>query len=294
MGGHVYKDEAKGRWYGAVSLGYGPDGKTWRRHKVSGRTRAEVVEKLKQLQVERDSGVQPDRAYTVRRAVDDWLTEGLDGRSAKTVGLNRGVLKLVTAIIGDVELRKLTAHDVRPRPSASRAGRSLPGCGAGSSSSRSHAAADVSPSTVSGISPPRRHLLLGRYVISQISRTPECQPANVAPHGALLAAIRTELGEALEMAVTLPELRAPMLGELTQSTAVIAGALAERAGRPPGDPAALTCVGAVFGIILAVIVAGQAESASGPAHGGTTPCNPGAARAGLPLLPAWENRTRAG
>src|SRR6185312_16466728 len=78
--GSIYKDEAKGRWYGAVSLGYGPDGKTWRRHKVSGRTRAEVVEKLKQLQAERDSGVQPERAYTVRRAVDDWLAEGLDGR----------------------------------------------------------------------------------------------------------------------------------------------------------------------------------------------------------------------
>ena len=111
--GSIYKDEAKGRWYGAVSVGYGPDGKTWRRHKVSGRTRAEVAEKLKQLQAERDSGVQPEHAYTVKRAVDDWLAEGLDGRSAKTVGLNQGVLKLVTAIIGDIELRKLTAHDVR-------------------------------------------------------------------------------------------------------------------------------------------------------------------------------------
>jgi hypothetical protein len=30
--GSIYKDEAKGRWYGAVSLGYGPDGQTWRRH----------------------------------------------------------------------------------------------------------------------------------------------------------------------------------------------------------------------------------------------------------------------
>src|SRR5215469_9545175 len=83
--GSIYKDEAKGRWYGAVSLGYGSDGKTWRRHKVSGRTRAEVVGKLKQLQAERDSGVQPEPAYTVRRAAADWLTEGLDGRSAKTV-----------------------------------------------------------------------------------------------------------------------------------------------------------------------------------------------------------------
>ncbi len=111
--GSIYKDEAKGRWYGAVSFGYGPDGKTWRRHKVSGRTRAEVVEKLKQLQAERDSGVQPERAYTVQRAVDDWLAEGLDGRSAKTVRLNHDVLKLVTSVIGGIELRMLTAHDVR-------------------------------------------------------------------------------------------------------------------------------------------------------------------------------------
>jgi integrase len=111
--GSIYKDEAKGRWYGAVSLGYGQDGKTWRRHKVSGRTRAEVAEKLKQLQAEYDSGVQPDRAYTVQRAVDDWLAEGLDGRSAKTVTLNRHILKPVTAIIGGIELRQLTAHDVR-------------------------------------------------------------------------------------------------------------------------------------------------------------------------------------
>ena len=111
--GSIYKDEAKGRWYGAVSFGYGPDGKTWRRHKVSGRTRAEVAEKLKQLQAERDSGVQPQRAYTVQRAVDDWLAEGLDGRSAKTVRLNHDVLQLVTAGIGGIELRLLTAHDVR-------------------------------------------------------------------------------------------------------------------------------------------------------------------------------------
>ena len=45
--------------------------------------------------------------------MDDWLAEGLDGRSAGTVTLNRNVLKPVTAIIGDIELRKLTAHDVR-------------------------------------------------------------------------------------------------------------------------------------------------------------------------------------
>jgi integrase len=111
--GSIYKDEAKGRWYAAVSVGYGPDGKTWRRLKISGRTRAEVAAKLRELQAEHDFGAQPTPGYTVQRAVDDWLAEGLDGRSAGTVTLNRNVLKPVTAIIGDIELRKLTAHDVR-------------------------------------------------------------------------------------------------------------------------------------------------------------------------------------
>ena len=111
--GSIYKDEAKGRWYAAVSVGYGPDGKTWRRHKISGRTRAEVAAKLRELQAEQDLGAQSAPGYTVQRAVDDWLAEGLDGRSAGTVTLNRNVLKPVTAAIGDIELRKLTAHDVR-------------------------------------------------------------------------------------------------------------------------------------------------------------------------------------
>ena len=57
--------------------------------------------------------MQPERAYTVQRAVDDWLAEGLDGRSARTVRLNHDVLRLVTAVIGGIELRMLTAHDVR-------------------------------------------------------------------------------------------------------------------------------------------------------------------------------------
>jgi hypothetical protein len=26
--GSIYKDEAKGRWYGAISFDYGPDGQT--------------------------------------------------------------------------------------------------------------------------------------------------------------------------------------------------------------------------------------------------------------------------
>jgi hypothetical protein len=57
--------------------------------------------------------VQPAHAYTVQRAADDWLAEGLDGRSARTVRLNHDVLNLITTVIGGIELRLLTAHDVR-------------------------------------------------------------------------------------------------------------------------------------------------------------------------------------
>jgi hypothetical protein len=64
-------------------------------------------------EAERDSGAQPERAYTVQRAVDEWVAEGLDGRSAQTVTLNRNVFKPVTAVIGGIELRMLTAQDVR-------------------------------------------------------------------------------------------------------------------------------------------------------------------------------------
>jgi hypothetical protein len=87
--GPIYKDDAKGRWYGAVSLGYDADGQTWRRHKVSGRTRAEVVRKLKELQAEKDSGVQPEHAYMVSGppptgSPKGW-TAGRPGRSGSTM-----------------------------------------------------------------------------------------------------------------------------------------------------------------------------------------------------------------
>jgi hypothetical protein len=41
--GSIYKDKASGRWYAAVSLGYGPDGTTWRWHKISGRVSSSSV-----------------------------------------------------------------------------------------------------------------------------------------------------------------------------------------------------------------------------------------------------------
>jgi len=102
-----------GRWRGAVSLGYGPDGKRLRR-KVAGRTKQEVRDKLAQLHSDIQAGIQrPAGRYTVGQAVEDWLREGLDGRVAKTVRLNRDVLQPVVRSIGHVALRDLTTRHIR-------------------------------------------------------------------------------------------------------------------------------------------------------------------------------------
>jgi integrase len=111
------RDEARhrncpGRWRGVISLGFGPDGKRVRR-KVSGKTRAVVQERLKALHSDLESGVKASPNYTVRRAAHDWLAEGLEGRSAKTVKKNENVLAPILTAIGSRRLRELTADDAR-------------------------------------------------------------------------------------------------------------------------------------------------------------------------------------
>jgi integrase len=102
----------QGRWRGVISLGYGPDGKRIRR-KVSGKTKTAVQDRLRALHGDLESGLQTSPNYTVRRAAEDWLEEGLDGRSAKTIKKNENVLAPILTAIGACRLRELTASDVR-------------------------------------------------------------------------------------------------------------------------------------------------------------------------------------
>jgi integrase len=107
-----YHKGCPGRWRGAVSLGYGPDGKRIRR-KVGGRTKQEVKNKLEDLHADLTAGISaPNGRYTVGQAIDDWLRDGLDGRAEKTVTLNRGALKPFVDSVGNKALRELTAQDV--------------------------------------------------------------------------------------------------------------------------------------------------------------------------------------
>jgi hypothetical protein len=83
--GSVYRDAANGTWVGAISLGWRPDGTRIRR-KVTGRTKTEVREKLKQIQAEADAGLKTSASYTLAKAVDDWAAEALDGLAARLSG----------------------------------------------------------------------------------------------------------------------------------------------------------------------------------------------------------------
>ena len=106
-----------GLWRGELTLGYTGDGKRQRR-KVSGKTKAAVVDKLRDLHTQLDKGAH----YTVRQAAQDWLAHGLDGRSPKTVTKNRNVLEPILKVIGARKLRDLTAADVRQALAAMAAG----------------------------------------------------------------------------------------------------------------------------------------------------------------------------
>jgi integrase len=108
----IYFAAGKNRYIGAVSVGFGPDGKRLRR-KVSGKTKQEVRDKLKALHAELDFGLQPAAGYTVQAAVDDWLEHGLSGRSARTIQLYRDGVRPLADRLGNRPLRKLSAADVR-------------------------------------------------------------------------------------------------------------------------------------------------------------------------------------
>jgi integrase len=108
----IYFDPVKNRYVGAVSLGFGPDGKRIRR-KVTGRTKQDVRDKLKALHAELDRGLRTSSTYTVQQAVADWLEGGLPGRAERTRSVYREALAPLMGQIGTKPLRELTAGDVR-------------------------------------------------------------------------------------------------------------------------------------------------------------------------------------
>src|SRR5262249_24960045 len=76
-------------------------------------TKQEVRDKLRSLHDELSRSVRSSRRYTIAQAVDDWLADGMDGRSAATVAKYRHVLAPVLAELGNRVLTDLTAGEVK-------------------------------------------------------------------------------------------------------------------------------------------------------------------------------------
>src|SRR5918999_6608658 len=108
--GTIYK-EGDG-YTGAIDLGFAPNGKR-KRLKRKGKTKAEVKDKLIKAVKDLESGITSPEDYTVRDAVEDWLTKGLKGRDSGTVTTNRILAEQhVIPLIGKAKLKRLRADDI--------------------------------------------------------------------------------------------------------------------------------------------------------------------------------------
>lgn len=107
----IYKDGD--RWRGAVSLGWDANGNRIRK-KVSGRTRAEAVGKLRKLREQVDMGTVPDDKLTIKAFLDRWLTINLPGTVSESTedDYNDTVRLHLIPALGRKRLTKLTVVDL--------------------------------------------------------------------------------------------------------------------------------------------------------------------------------------
>jgi AcrR family transcriptional regulator len=123
-------------------------------------------------------------------------------------------------------------------------------------------AAEVSPSTFFRYFPTKEDVVLQDDMDLLWLDVFRAQPPDLSPIAALRTALRSsfasmgaaELGqlrEAMDLAVAVPAVRARMLEELARTMQIIAGAVAERSGRPAADFEVHAIAGAVVGVAMA-------------------------------------------
>ncbi|TDD03611.1 site-specific integrase [Nonomuraea diastatica] len=97
---------------GAISLGFGPDGKR-QRLKRKAKTKTAVKDKSIKAVKDLEAGITASETYTVRDAVNDWLSKGLKGRSENTVTKLRILAEThVIPGLGKIKLQQLRADHV--------------------------------------------------------------------------------------------------------------------------------------------------------------------------------------
>lgn len=118
-GGRRHEDSVfqrgDGRWQAAISNGFKKDG-TRDRRTVSGKTKKEVLDKLRKLQTAKSEGRLPEPSFlTLGKFLDEWLdhTARLNVRGTTLDSYRLLVDNEVKPRIGDLKLQKVTRLDLR-------------------------------------------------------------------------------------------------------------------------------------------------------------------------------------
>ncbi len=130
-------------------------------------------------------------------------------------------------------------------------------------------AAEVSPSTFFRYFPTKEDVALSDEFDPLIVAAMRAQPAGLDPVETIRRAIKAALSEVSDadrhreqqrqrLVQVVPELRARVLQEYFTTIDLIAGVVAERAGRPEDDFAARVAAGAVIGAMMAALPGGFA------------------------------------
>ena len=128
-GDGTIRERSDGRWEGRIELGYGPTGKR-RQKSVFGRTRREVVAKMRSEQQRLDSGLPPtDGRRRVRDFLQWWSEKVLPGTvSAGSEATYRRLLRLyVIPSVGNLRLTELAPAHVTEMMRSMEAGSCLDG-----------------------------------------------------------------------------------------------------------------------------------------------------------------------
>lgn len=110
----IYQDDS-GTWHAWVTVGTKPDGTLDRRHR-RGRTRAEVTEKVRDLERDRDTGT-VTKAGTGKTTVSAYLADWLEGSRLRVkvktlVGYEVDIRVHIVPVIGGKQLTQVKAEDI--------------------------------------------------------------------------------------------------------------------------------------------------------------------------------------
>ena len=99
----------RGGFTGAISCGFDASGRRIR-VKRKGRTKAQVKQRLREVVEDLEAGVTAGLSYTVKDAVEDFLSKGLKGKSEATISNYRSLAtRNLIPQIGEIRLKELTA-----------------------------------------------------------------------------------------------------------------------------------------------------------------------------------------